>query len=144
MNTNETNPDPLERRLQGQPFRQLPPAWREEILAAAETALPQRSAVRQDRTPAWWRAVLWPNPVAWAGVAAAWISIVALQHAGRWEPVSAVAVTRDASPGLALALIEHRRQLNELLEVPAVEPVRTPAPERPAPRGALTRTNRLA
>jgi hypothetical protein len=82
--------------------------------------------------------------LAWAGVAAVWVSILALNHAGRWEPVSAVAVTREASSGLALALIEHRRQLNELLEVPAADAAPNPAPERPAPRGALTGTNHLA
>ena len=91
MNTNEPNSDPLEQRLGGQPFRALPPAWREEILATAEAARPRRSTVHQNHAPAWWRALLWPRPVAWAGVAAAWVAILALNHAGRWEPVSAMA-----------------------------------------------------
>jgi hypothetical protein len=72
------------------------------------------------------------------------VAILMLNHAGRWEPPSASVVVSEPLPGLALALIEHRRQLNELLEVPAPEPATAPAPTRPAPRGALTRTNRLA
>jgi hypothetical protein len=144
MRASEPNPDPLERRLPGQPFRELPTEWRDGILAAARAAAPRRSALGAWRAPAWWRAVFWPNPVAWAGVAAVWVAILVLNQAGRWEPAGSVAVTRDSSPGLALALIEHRRQLNELLETPAAEPVPLSRPTPSGPRGALSRTNRVA
>ena len=144
MRTTDRNPDDLERRLEGQTLRRLPPEWREEILTAARAVAQPRAAAPDLRPAPWWRAVLWPNPVAWAGLAAAWLAILILNHAGRWEPLSLSAAMHGPSPGLVLALIEHRRQLNELLEVPAAESAPAPAPTQPAPRGALTRTNRTA
>jgi len=136
MRTTNFNPDDLERRLEGQPLRQLPPEWRDEILTAARAAARPRVAALEFRAPPWWRTVFWPNPVAWAGVAAAWVAILILNQAGRWEPLTSSAGVRSSSPGLGVALIEHRRQLNELLEVPAAESAPTPAPASPAPRGA--------
>lgn len=59
--------DRFEEQLQRQPFRRVPAAWRREILNAA----PAPS----------WREWLWPSPVAWGAVAAAWVLIVALQLA---------------------------------------------------------------
>jgi hypothetical protein len=138
------NADDLERRLESQSLRRLPPEWRGEILTAARAAARPRSATLDFRAPSWWRRVFWPNPVAWAGVAAAWVAILILNHAGRWEPLTPSAGVHSPSPGLVLALIEHRRQLNELLEVPAAESAPAPAPAPPAPRGALARTNRIA
>jgi hypothetical protein len=144
MNTNKPNPDSLESRLSRQPIRAVPAAWRKDILAEAGLELRPRATSRELRAPAGWRQWLWPNPLAWGGVAAAWITILALQVGGRWEPVSAGAITPRHDAGLRVALIEHRRQLNELLGTPAVPPAPVPAPAEPAPRGALTHTNRLA
>ena len=144
MKKTDFNADDLEGRLERQPFRRLPPEWREEILTAARAAARPGFATHEFRAPPWWRRVFWPNPVAWAGVAAAWMAILVLNHAGRWEPLTPSAGVRSPSPGLVFALIEHRRQLNELLEVPAAESTPAPAPAPPAPRGALPRTNHLA
>ena len=144
MRTTNFNPDDLERRLENQPVRRLPPEWRDEILTAARAACAPRRSVLDLRPAPWWRTVLWPNPVAWAGVAAAWVAILILNQAGRWEPLTSSAGVRSSSPGLGVALIEHRRQLNELLEVPAAESAPAPAPAPPAPRGALPRTNHIA
>ena len=80
MRTTDRNPDDLERRLEGQPFRRLPPEWREEIVAAARAAARSRSATLEFRAPPWWHRVFWPNPVAWAGVAAAWMAILILNR----------------------------------------------------------------
>ncbi len=57
----------FEKRLQEVPMRGVPGHWRARILAAAQTA------------PSWWREWLWPNPRAWAGLAAAWFFIFLLQ-----------------------------------------------------------------
>jgi len=144
MKKTDFNADDLERHLEGQPFRRLPPEWREEILTAARAVAQPRAAASDIRPTPWWRTVLWPNPMAWAGLAAAWLAILILNHAGRWEPLTQSAAVHGPSTGLVLALIEHRRQLNELLEVPAAESAPAPAPAPPAPRGALPRTNHLA
>ena len=64
--------DRFEEKLQRQQFRQVPASWRREILAAGTK--PEHGAAR-------WREWLWPSPVAWGAVAAAWLLIVALQLA---------------------------------------------------------------
>lgn len=76
------NPDPFEQHLSRQPWRSIPPEWREEILArAAANARP----IRAGRSPAGsngrrLRTWLWPHPVAWAGLAVCWVATFALQH----------------------------------------------------------------
>jgi hypothetical protein len=65
-------PDSLEAELVRQPFQPLPPAWRDEILAAAAAAA----------TPGW-RDYLWPHPRAWAALAAGWVAIAGFLLAGR-------------------------------------------------------------
>ncbi|HTA30971.1 MAG TPA: hypothetical protein VK731_10820 [Candidatus Cybelea sp.] len=57
----------FEKRLQEMPLREIPGLWKDRIMAAAQ---PQ---------PAWWQEWLWPNPRAWAGLAAAW-AIILLLH----------------------------------------------------------------
>jgi len=59
--------DRLEEKLRSQQFRQVPAAWRREIINVAPA-------------PAW-REWLWPSPVAWGAVAAAWALIAVLQLA---------------------------------------------------------------
>ena len=71
------NLDEFETKLQGQPRREIPAEWRWEILA------PLRR--RTEAPVAWWRQVLWPHPAAWAGLAAAWVAIFALNLAGAPE-----------------------------------------------------------
>ncbi len=143
MNANEPEPDALERRLAGLPLRPVPPEWRAPILAAARMAAKRRSPTEEPAALPWWRAWLWPSPVAWGGVAAAWAVILFLNEAGQWQPLTASPVASVPSPGLGLAFIEHRRQLNELLETPAPGPEPAPAPARSRPRGALPSTNRV-
>lgn len=88
-------PADFEQRLQCQPLRQVPAEWREEILTAAESAATRRPppVIR----PSWLSALntqlstlLWPHPKAWAGLAAVWIFILAVNFS-----------LRDPSPVLA-------------------------------------------
>jgi hypothetical protein len=69
------NLDDFEARLGRQPLRPVPPAWRDAILDSSRpsTLNPQPSTS--------WRSWLWPSPVAWAGLAATWVVILALNHA---------------------------------------------------------------
>lgn len=82
-------PDSLEAELHRQPFRPLPPAWREEILAAAAPAA----------APGW-RDYLWPHPRAWAALAAAWVATAGFFVAGRL----ATGTTRISETEQALTL----------------------------------------
>jgi hypothetical protein len=72
-------PDDFEKRLQSQPLRQIPSEWRKEILQGATPTQPSTP----DPRPFFLSALLWPNPKAWAGLAAVWIAIFALQAASR-------------------------------------------------------------
>jgi hypothetical protein len=93
-------PDDFEQRLQRQPLRQVPGEWRAEILLAAQVVetprcgVGQRSALslpailsilnRQLST------ILWPHPKAWAGLAAVWVLIFAVDFSVRDKaPVTA-------------------------------------------------------
>jgi len=52
-----------------QPLRALPPEWRAGMLQAA-----RRGSLHTEQSL--WRALLWPCPHAWAGLAAAWLLIL--------------------------------------------------------------------
>jgi len=120
------NTDDFEKQLEHQPMRQIPAAWRREILdAAGSIHNPQLSTVSSQRT-SWWRELLWPCPQAWAGLAAVWLLILGLNAATR-EPAR-VAKTAHASPPreVLMALREQRRLFVELVEpFPPAEQVKT-------------------
>ena len=72
------NEDQLEKILKAQPPRPIPSAWRAGILRQATVAGSTAAPEAKGRSLAWWRAWLWPNPVAWGGLAAAWLLILGL------------------------------------------------------------------
>lgn len=74
------NFDDFESELRRQPFRPVPAAWRNEILAAARQAS-EGPAMPRFSLAAILRDWLWPHPVAWGGLAAAWVLIFALNLA---------------------------------------------------------------
>ncbi|HEX5177251.1 MAG TPA: hypothetical protein VFV83_09495 [Chthoniobacteraceae bacterium] len=57
----------FERRLAQQPLRQVPAAWRREVLAYADGA---RTRISRRATLLDW---LWPSPIAWASLVLVWI-----------------------------------------------------------------------
>jgi len=131
--------DDFEERLQRQPWRPLPPAWREEILGAAQAAA--KSALPASSAQADWRsllrarlnALLWPHPKAWAGLVAVWIVVMGLNLSSR----------EAAAPGIAPQAALPSRQMRELLRqqdqmlAELVGPVEKPLADRPrqaAPR----------
>ena len=108
----------FERRLSRQPLRQLPSEWRAEILAAAHGVGPPRGGVRGQRSALslskWFVNLLWPHPVAWAGLAAAWICILAVNVSIRdRSPV----VAEKVSPPSPEVIAELRRQQKMLAEL---------------------------
>jgi hypothetical protein len=87
----------FEQRLSRQPLRQIPPAWRAEILVAARDVQASRhpSPVTRHNWLATFSQQLstlfWPHPKAWAGLAAVWILVFAVNFS-----------MRDGSPRLAV------------------------------------------
>lgn len=127
------NLDDFERRLQRQPFRPVPPAWRPTILASAAAA-PHHPGPEVAEPPSlrdWLREWLWPAPAAWAGLAAVWAGILVLNLAApSGRELRATAVSPAPAPAAFLSFLEQRRQLEATIDVPAPSPADRP---RPAP-----------
>jgi hypothetical protein len=112
-------PDEFEQHLQRQTLRQVPAGWREEILSSARDAQaaahtshgPHRkflSAFQQRLS-----ALLWPNPKAWAGLAAIWIFILMLNVSMREKaPVVAENIS-PPSPEMLVALLKQQKLFAE-------------------------------
>lgn len=132
-------PDDLERRLERQPLRQVPPGWREEILRRAG----RRPAALSDKaSPSSWvdrlrdrlRDWLWPHPVAWGGLAASWAVILALNAAS-----DGAAFTRIQTPrGFVGIGAAGDSAFDGLFDVP---PPREPAVSPRRPSGAVPPTS---
>jgi hypothetical protein len=123
-------PDDFESQLQRQTLKPLPAAWRAEILQTA-----QQAGERPSVPAAGWSVWLWPCPQAWAGLAAVWLAILALNLAAGWNPFHRAAGEPADRAGLNwLALQEQQRRLAQLLDPPAPSPIA--APPKPAARPA--------
>jgi hypothetical protein len=122
----------FERRLKNQPLHQPPAEWRLEILSAAREAQP--AANSSFLSPLHQRLVslLWPHPVAWGGLAAVWILIVAA-HVSLRDPVPVMAEKTPApSPEAVAELQQQQHLLAELLgtyDVPAADRPKIFAPK---------------
>jgi len=112
-------PDEFEKRLQRQPLRQVPTAWREEVLTAAGRALPVgRRAPRPVQLTSLvsrLSAALWPHPAAWAGLVAVWVFIFAVDFSIRDRMPGVVVKTAPPEPEVIAELRQQRRLLAELI-----------------------------
>jgi len=116
------NHDDFEQKLGRQPLRQVPAEWREEILSAANKVETARRAVRGRLGEAslpkfrdWLSALLWPNPQSWAGLAAVWILIFAMNFSARdTSPAVAERISRPSSE-VVVELRQQRLLLAELI-----------------------------
>jgi hypothetical protein len=128
MMNEETNQ--FERRLSRQPLRQLPPAWRGEILSAARAVGAARSGDSEERrhkilfdggflpkaaTPAWFKNLLWPHPAAWAGLAAVWICIFVVNVSIRDRSPVVAEKASPPSPEMIVELRQQQKMFAELL-----------------------------
>jgi hypothetical protein len=119
------NFDEFENKLRAQPRREIPAEWRREILAPLGR--------RMEAPVAWWRQLLWPHPAAWAGLAALWVAIFALNLAGAPEAPSYAA--GKPSPDKLMAYQERQRLWAELaLDL-------SPQPRKPRPAVDRPRSN---
>jgi hypothetical protein len=116
--------DNFEQKLQRQPLRQVPAEWRGEILVAADVNRRNRSGRAFTLAATFSRllstlnaqlsTILWPHPRAWAGLAAVWILIFAVNFSMRDRlPVRA----EKSSPPLPEVIVELRQQQRLLAEL---------------------------
>ena len=126
----------FERRLRRQPLRQIPAEWRGEILDAC------RGSKAEGREQEWFwpsalvsrlSTILWPHPRAWAGLAAVWILIFAVDFSMRDKmPV----VAEKAAPPSPEVIVELKQQQRMLAELIGANQTREAEPPRflPLPR----------
>ncbi len=127
------NFDDFESELRRQPIQSVPFAWRNEILAAARQAGEPPVAPRLSLA-AVLRDWLWPHPVAWGGLAAAWGLIFALNLAASGtSPVSIWPASR-AFASFGNYWQAQQKLVSELLDFPDAEPALPPR-RLVAPRG---------
>ena len=114
----------FEQRVSGQPLRAVPSAWRGEILATARAARAESVATVAEpvgREP--WRALLrrqlvallWPHPKAWAGLAAVWVGIIALNISTHEAAPRMAEKSVTPSPEMVVELKKQQRMFAELV-----------------------------
>jgi hypothetical protein len=125
----------FEKRLQRQPLREVPRTWRNEILLAARKSVVREPTSR--RTQGTWFSVLKdqlstllsPHPRAWAGLAAIWLVIIAVNFASREDSIT-MAKGRVTPPSQQMRemLREQKQMLAELFDQPATDRIKVRAP----------------
>ena len=138
------NPDDFEHRLARLPVKEIPGEWRADILSAARAAQPAPHASRLTRHA--WLSTLnsqlstffWPHPKAWAGLAAVWVGIVALNFSTRDQSVM---VAGKVSPPSAEVIVELRKQQKLYAELMGVNEPREA--DRPKDATSRPRTQRV-
>ena len=108
--------DPFEERLRRQPLKAVPAEWRAEILAAAaDRPSPVARPTLLSTLNAQLSTLLWPHPAAWAGLAAVWIFICAMNFS--IHDRSPVVAEEAAPPSreMMAEIKEQRRLLAELI-----------------------------
>jgi hypothetical protein len=127
----------FENRLRRQPVKPVPPAWRAEILSAAERATDSAHASRITHHVPWWRELFWPFPQAWAALASAWLLIVGLNVVSHESlPSTIAAQTAPPSPQMRELLKQQERLFAELVGPLDSSVADRPKPAAPQPRSA--------
>ncbi|MGH9594236.1 MAG: hypothetical protein ACRD5L_14185 [Bryobacteraceae bacterium] len=113
------NQDQFEQRLRRQPLREIPSAWRGEILAAAGANRrnePARELTLAALLKLRLRELLWPAPQAWAALAAIWLVLLGASL-GSYESSSATEARRftPLSPEVRQLLKQQEQLLAELV-----------------------------
>ena len=106
----------FERRLSRQPPRPVPDEWRAEILSAVERA--SRSAPRSSLLVTFNQqlsTLFWPHPKAWAGLAAVWVLILAVNFSTRDTSPRMTEKSLSPSPEVMVELKKQRQLFAELM-----------------------------
>jgi hypothetical protein len=122
--------DHFEQRLRRQPLRQVPSAWRDEILVSASVNRRNPPVRELKFAAALWHELIWPCRRIWVGLAPVWLALLVFNvtHSDRGQIVTAKSTM---PPGeLRLALQEQQRILAEII---GPKPPASPAepPRRP-------------
>lgn len=134
--------DDFEKRLQSQPQREIPGAWREEVLAKARKSAASVQTAHTPR-PGLFQLVQTlfsrPQRVAWAGLAAAWVVIVTLNLATgeTSKPTSMTGASAPTTPETLQALKQQRLLYAELVGRPEQQPMERFKINVPGPRSQL-------
>ena len=136
----------FEQRLSRQPLKSIPAGWRAEILTAA-CAVP----VARHVPPVTRRSLLstinhqlstllWPHPQAWAGLAAVWIFIIALNFSMRDPAPRLTEKSALPSPEVIVELRQQQLLLAELMGPREARDADRPRIFTPRPRGERVET----
>jgi hypothetical protein len=125
-------------RLGRQPLKPVPPAWRAEILGAARAGQPPRRS-RLANVRHHLAALLWPHPVAWAGLATVWIFILALNVSTREATPMVAKQFERPSPEMIGELKKQQRMFAELVGSAEVPDADRPKVLPPKPRSERMR-----
>ncbi len=138
------NDSDFEEHLLRQQPRQIPGEWRTEILkTAADNS--KRKTRDATRNRSFLSALLWPNPKAWAGLATAWVVILAL-HFTNSENAPQMA---KRAPSISMAAIAGLRDQQKVVAelIGGSEPPRDAEPPKqsaPKPRSERRGTCSMA
>jgi hypothetical protein len=111
----------FEQRLNRQSLRPIPTDWRAEILSAAREAQAARHASRithQSLLSTFHHqlsTLFWPHPKAWAGLAAVWVIIFAVNFSVRDGSPKLAAKSAPPSPEVMVELKKQQRMFAELV-----------------------------
>jgi hypothetical protein len=126
----------FEQKLSRQPVKKIPGEWRGEILAAANAALrpPPRTSFLATFN-AQLSTIFWPHPKAWAGLAAVWIFIIAVNFSMRDPSPRMAEKSAPPSPEVIVELRKQQILLAELIGPRESRDADRPRIFTPKPRG---------
>lgn len=111
--------DQFEQSLRHQPLRQLPSAWREEILGSAvvNRRSPAMQPISEDQAAlfAGWRLVFARLPRAWAALAALWVALIGVNLMMPGPVITGIARSSSPAPTDAMTVWSLRRPDSKLL-----------------------------
>lgn len=134
----------FERRLKRQPLQPVPAEWRRDILSAAREAQPARHSQPVaghsllSRLQQRLAVLLWPHPVAWGGLAAVWIFIVAANVSLRDQTPMVTKKAPSPSPEVIAEVQQQQRLFAELLGANDMPVADRPKLFAPKPRSENT------
>lgn len=107
--------DQFENRLRCQPSRPIPAEWRAEIVGQASRLSKETGTGEMPVPLQILREFFWPNPKAWAGLAAIWIFIFILNFSTRDKTPVVTEKVSPPSPEVLVELKKQQRMFAELL-----------------------------